>query len=347
MDNPEIVVNLWYLFDDLGIIYSLRGRAYIVSGTDEEKLAFLRQFSETDYLIAQSFPVPERLRATFVGEDRRSKLAVANHRMVDELGGAEVLFEEVLVELEKQLPAQTELSIRQAPLICITPLLANEHGTLSPVTSPSGVLRSLRTSTAQQGGPGADLAAAGNRHGTDGAKGRSRPDLVAAAMSGQGGQIPLELDTTFRLHPSGGDYLMCVRCNNPFGNPPEFRIVDFWEFHEGDRLLITNREEDYPAAAEQMEAGGPSLWKVLPGDRIAWVGWRCQSIEREPTLVALVNCQHEGYVYGEPASPTLESMMSFGSPSTTEISPEIRSLWAVGYDAAVALGLPRRLKSPE
>jgi len=48
-------------------------------------------------------------------------------------------------------------------------------------------------------------------------------------------------------------------------------IADFWEFREGDRLLITNREGDYPAAAEQMEEGGPSLWKVLPGDRLAWV----------------------------------------------------------------------------
>jgi hypothetical protein len=123
-------------------------------------------------------------------------------------------------------------------------------------------------------------------------------------------------------------------------------MTDFWEFREGDRLLITNREEDYPASAEQMEEGGPSLWKVLRGDRLAWVGWRSQSNEPKPTLIALVNCQHEGYVYGEPASPTLESVMSFGTP-TSEPTPNIKNLWMIGYDAAVAVGLPRNWRPPQ
>jgi hypothetical protein len=156
--------------------------------------------------------------------------------------------------------------------------------------------------------------------------------------------ITLERDTTFNLDPNAGDYLLCVRCANPWCKPPEFTIVDFCEFREGDRLLITNREENYPAPIEQLGKGGTSLWKVLPGDRLAWVGWRVYSAARKPTILALINCYHEGYVYGEPASPTLESVMSFGSPSTTEITPEIRSLWALGYDAAVALGLPRTWK---
>ena len=82
---------------------------------------------------------------------------------------------------------------------------------------------------------------------------------------------PLTQDTTYRLSPGAGDYLLWVRCSDPWGSRPEFTIVDFWEFREGDRLLITNREEDYPAAVEQMEEGGPSVWKALPGDRLTWV----------------------------------------------------------------------------
>ncbi len=70
------------------------------------------------------------------------------------------------------------------------------------------------------------------------------------------------------------------------------------------------------------------------------------SEERKPTLLALISCQHEGYVCGEPASPTLESVMFFGSSSTTEITPEIQSLWAMGVDAVGALGLPRTWKPP-
>jgi hypothetical protein len=104
--------------------------------------------------------------------------------------------------------------------------------------------------------------------------------------------------------------------------------------------LITNREEDYPAPVEQMEEGGPALWKVRPGDRLTWVGWRRFEAESKPTLIALIDCSHQGYVYGEPAYPTLESVMSFGTP-TTEATPDARSLWMVGYNAVMALGVPR------
>ena len=96
------------------------------------------------------------------------------------------------------------------------------------------------------------------------------------------------------------------------------------------------------APVEQMEEGGPILWKALPVDRLAWVGWRTH----KPTLVALFNCFREVYVYGEPGEPTLESVMRFGTPAC-EPTLEIQNLWRVGYDAAVALGVLRTWKPPE
>jgi hypothetical protein len=75
MSSPEIIMNLWYVIDDLGVIYSLRARCYVHSGGDEEKLAFLRSCAETDFLIAQSFPVPERLHTTVIeGETPKKHL---------------------------------------------------------------------------------------------------------------------------------------------------------------------------------------------------------------------------------------------------------------------------------
>lgn len=78
-----------------------------------------------------------------------------------------------------------------------------------------------------------------------------------------------------------------------------------------------------------MEEGGPNLWnflrrqgvgpKALPGDRLAWVGWRAG----KPTLAALFNCFREGYVYGEPRSATVDSIIGFGAP-TCEATPEVR-----------------------
>jgi len=57
--EPEIILNLWFVRDHRGLLYSLRARCYVATGSDEEKLAFLRGFATQDYLIAQEFPLPE------------------------------------------------------------------------------------------------------------------------------------------------------------------------------------------------------------------------------------------------------------------------------------------------
>lgn len=59
MNVPETHREPLAVVDDEGLIYSVRARCYVHSGTDEEKLTFLRSFAETDYLIAQPFLVPE------------------------------------------------------------------------------------------------------------------------------------------------------------------------------------------------------------------------------------------------------------------------------------------------
>ena len=130
--DTEIILNLWYVHDDNGFIYSLRARCYIGSGDDEEKLALLRRFAQTDYLIAQPFPIPERFQTIIVEGNRQRKVPVVHLDSLGPLGGAQVLFEEAFVALEKQLPAQTNLSIGQDPLICITPLLGDDNGEIRP-----------------------------------------------------------------------------------------------------------------------------------------------------------------------------------------------------------------------
>lgn len=140
MSGPEIILNLWYVVDDLGMIYSLRARCYVHSGTDEEKLAFLRSCAETDFLVAQPFPIPERLHATVVEGNNRQKMPVASHSTLQATDGVGVLFEEVFEQMEKQLPAQTKLSFRRDPLVCITPLLGDEHGNMRPLTTNTGRL---------------------------------------------------------------------------------------------------------------------------------------------------------------------------------------------------------------
>jgi hypothetical protein len=133
--GPEIVLNLWYVHDDQGIIYSLRARAYIGFGSDKDKLELLRSHALVDYLIATPFPVPERFHTTVIEGEGSRKMPVAVKSAVEATVGIQSIFEDVFVEMEKQLPAQTKLSIGQKPLVCITPVLGTDDGTLKAAFS--------------------------------------------------------------------------------------------------------------------------------------------------------------------------------------------------------------------
>ena len=64
--GPEIILNLWYVRDDEGIIYSLRARSYVIYGSDENKTSFLKSFADQGHLIAKLFPIPERFHLTML-----------------------------------------------------------------------------------------------------------------------------------------------------------------------------------------------------------------------------------------------------------------------------------------
>lgn len=134
MSGQEIILNLWYLTDDLGLIYSLRARCYVHNGTDEEKLAFLRSYAETDYLIAQPFPIPEWAHTTIDEGEISQQIPVAPYVGLRASGDFGKLLEEVYQTMQSQLPAQTKLNIGQDPLVCITPLLGDEDGNMLPLT---------------------------------------------------------------------------------------------------------------------------------------------------------------------------------------------------------------------
>jgi len=135
MNEPEIILNLWYLFDDRGVIYSLRARAYVHAGSDEEKLEFLHGVAERDYLIARPFPIPERLHTTVVDEDGQRKVPVMLMQVLETQGGYVTvagLFEEAIRAIERDLPGQTRMTIPQAPLTCLTPLFVDDEGNIQP-----------------------------------------------------------------------------------------------------------------------------------------------------------------------------------------------------------------------
>jgi hypothetical protein len=99
--TPELTVNLWAFLDSTtGLIYALAGRAYYLSGDDDQKLTTLRELSRHDFRCADRFPVPERFTLQFGDGTTRSGLTTPQAVRDPE----SQLFEEVFGELESALP---------------------------------------------------------------------------------------------------------------------------------------------------------------------------------------------------------------------------------------------------
>ena len=135
MKDLEIIFNVWYVMADDGFIYSLRARPYIRRGTDEEKLNFLQSVAEVDYLIAQPFEVPAKYHTTIQEGSSKQKMPVFPAKLLQNNGGMGSIADfcdEVFKEIGDQLPAQTSLEILEAPLVCVTPLIADDDGNIRP-----------------------------------------------------------------------------------------------------------------------------------------------------------------------------------------------------------------------
>jgi hypothetical protein len=126
----EVIFNLWYVFDQTGIIYFLLGRSYAGLNDDAESLALLRRHATTDHKIAQYFPVPARFRTTVVEGDSQREVAVIHTSSLGVIGGPDVLFQEAILQLQAQVHAMSGLSITEDPVVCITPLLLEVDGSL-------------------------------------------------------------------------------------------------------------------------------------------------------------------------------------------------------------------------
>jgi hypothetical protein len=123
-------VNLWYVRDEEGVIYSLRVKAYVGAGSDAEKLEFLQQRASLDYLVADPFEIPRRFHIQIgIGHDSKV-MPVAHISMLQTLDSPIAIFEDALKVIESRFPAQSQLGIPQDPLVCTTPLMQNKQGVI-------------------------------------------------------------------------------------------------------------------------------------------------------------------------------------------------------------------------
>src|SRR3972149_2940651 len=100
MSDYEVVINLWYYTTPTGAIYELAGRAYVATGTDNDKIRLLKQLAPTDYHIAKKFPVPENF-TIILGNGEETK--GLSHVSVLNASGL-LFFEGVMNALNKEIP---------------------------------------------------------------------------------------------------------------------------------------------------------------------------------------------------------------------------------------------------
>ena len=107
----EVIMNLWYVRDEEGIIYSLRAKAYVAGGSDEEKLKLLQERASLDYLIAEPFEIPTRFHVTIGASGGGKKMPVGHVSMLQTLDSPIALFEDAIKGIETRFPAQSKISV--------------------------------------------------------------------------------------------------------------------------------------------------------------------------------------------------------------------------------------------
>jgi hypothetical protein len=136
IDMQEIILNLWYVYsEDDGFIYSLRAKAYVHSGSDDRKLSFLRERAGMDYQVACVGRIPEEFCTHLYAPESTVKMPVMHTSYLNTCGNSLRIFEQLLKQIESSLPAQTKLCIPAEPIVCITPLRANDDGDIYPMTN--------------------------------------------------------------------------------------------------------------------------------------------------------------------------------------------------------------------
>ena len=171
---------------------------------------------------------------------------------------------------------------------------------------------------------------------------------------------------TLRWACRKGDFIFWAKFQGIFssrGN--EFQIADIWQLRDGNFVTITNRHADLPEwfdlhplevsgrlvywMQKRLDEGhqpqepidGPNIWRVLAGDRIAWVGQARDGIESAGAgVLGLLDFHNNALIYGEPFD-MCQGIPGFGFFDRGELYPEEERWCRAGWDAIKSLGFPR------
>ena len=143
LNNPEVCVNLWAYADEGGYIARVAARAYVLDGSDGDKLSALNLLAGTDFLHAEWVGVSKQF--VMEGENGQRMEGVAHASMLNDGVTPAVLFGPLFQKLEGAIPRQARvgkegyeafsLKFPEDPLTVATVVMEFEDGRLVPMVS--------------------------------------------------------------------------------------------------------------------------------------------------------------------------------------------------------------------
>lgn len=142
LGNPEVVANIWVYADEAGYVARVAGKAYVLDGSDREKLDLLKRLSASDFLSAEWMPIPENFGV--IGPDGE-RLRYAQLSVLSDEYSKSVLVGPLLEKLAASVPEQLhevdgeyrpfKLQMPEAPLTVLTVVVERPDGRLVPMLS--------------------------------------------------------------------------------------------------------------------------------------------------------------------------------------------------------------------
>lgn len=123
----EIILNLWYLTDENGFIFSLKAKPYVHVGDDSSKTSFLKERANYDFEVAKDYFLDEKMK--FVSP--HGELNVAPVNLLSSEVGINQLYGRVFDEIDRELSSLSNLKLPESPLYVLTALYLSDDNQVS------------------------------------------------------------------------------------------------------------------------------------------------------------------------------------------------------------------------
>lgn len=156
---------------------------------------------------------------------------------------------------------------------------------------------------------------------------------------------------TLRWTFRSGDFVIWIRLTE-LSEDAELEILGLWKMKRGDYVTITNKKDDITEWTKGLDFSPehPAFWRVIPGDRVVWVGrnrpgLRAEGWVSEGGVLSLLDFRKDAIVMLESKRDDFDPMNI--EEIKTQSSPEKLRYCQIALKAVRELGIPKVVKYDE